>query len=238
MSIFLEKCQNAIRTTEIIWKTDDLMWGFWLAKNWYDIDAITRDPACEKTVCLDHTNCNCSNNVGIMLAVPFVSPFAYVIFPALDILFNVCLTVAIWLAIPFTTLVHIAKDHFRKDELQTRINTGENSLISKLSKDEQRELSANLNSAMVQYKDNSDNSRQFKSLYFRKQFSIEDGLSEQLETINKFVNKEGEYNAGRGLAGTILSTVQASQAHLPYPPVSASQDEEINEAASQFQMMK
>lgn len=233
MSLFLEKCHNAIETTKIIWTTDDLMWGFWLAKQWYNVDAITRDPACDKTICLDHSNCNCSNNVGVMLAVPVVSPFAYVIFPTLDILFNVFFTIAVWLAIPFTTIVHIAKDHFRKDELQTRIATGENSLISKLTKEQKAELSLNLNSTLVKYKPDSENSRNFKLFYFEKKFSIKDGLPEQLETINEFINKEGEYNAGRGLAGALLDTIQASQAHLPYP-----QQEEIIEAASQFHMMK
>lgn len=167
-----------------------------------------------------------------MLVVPLVSPFAYVILPLINALINLVATLFVWLAIPALTLIHLAKAHSRQEELLTRIDTQENALITQLSDTEKFFLGANLDAKIIQYEQSSMNSTQFKELYCNPNSSKT--LETKLQSISEFITAEDQYNAGRGISETILSTLQKAQAHLPWPPkVNSSktdEDEEIVEA--------
>lgn len=204
MSLFLEKCEDAIRRTKDIWTSKWTTWGFWCAKNWYEVDLVSKDTEGKE-----------SWRIGVLLAIPFVSPLAYVILPTLNALMNLFATVTVWLAIPLLTIVHQAKENSRKEELLTRTETDKNSLIAQLSDDEKFSLGAKLDTTIIQYEPDSESSTQFKQLYCKPQNTT--SLENKLKSIQDFITEENKYNAGRGISEVILSTLQKAQARLTMP---------------------
>ncbi|MBA3536668.1 MAG: hypothetical protein H0T84_08680 [Tatlockia sp.] len=193
-TIFKEKCTDAFNRSYL--DAPEMWWSFVAAKKYFDF------PLLENFWFL-----------GPLFPPLYLilSTFYYIVLPTINLTLN-----SLWAGanllfsivyVPIATLVHVAKDSFRSDDV--------NALYEKLTNLGSVDFEQLVEEPLKKYKPSSTESKTFKAGILRPEVDPEitkDLLKTKKLALHKFFkDSPEELNAGRGITSHLLSAVEANE---------------------------